>query len=76
MSLENLLASLTPEEKLNLLDIPWRDLSAIPAHIPTPDWHSEILSHRVANPSGKPRLPIDAAFDNIRERMNERRTQA
>jgi hypothetical protein len=75
MSLENLLASLTPEEKLNALDILWRDLSANPARISTPDWHGEILSHRVANPSGKPRLPIDAAFDNIRERINEHRTQ-
>ena len=75
MSLESMLASLTPEEKLNAMDILWRDLSANPAQLPSPDWHRDVLAHRIANPSSESRLSIDAAFDDVRERLNERRTQ-
>jgi hypothetical protein len=75
MSLESMLASLTPAEKLNAMDILWRDLSASPARLASPDWHRDVLAHRMANPSDMPRLPIGAAFDDIRERLNERRTQ-
>lgn len=75
MSLESMLASLTPEEKLNAMNILWRDLSANPARLSSPDWHGDILAHRIANPSSVPRLPIDAAFDDVRERLNARRTQ-
>jgi hypothetical protein len=75
MSLESMLASLTPEEKLNAMDILWRDLSANPARLSSPDWHGDVLAHRIANPSSVPRLSIDAAFDDVRERLNARRTQ-
>ena len=75
MSLESMLASLTPEQKLNAMDILWRDLSANPARLPSPDWHRDVLARRITHPSNEPRLPIDAAFDDVRERLNERRTQ-
>lgn len=75
MSLESMLASLTPEEKLNAMDILWRDLSANPARLSPPDWHGDVLAHRIANPSSEPRLAIDAAFDDVRERLNARRDQ-
>lgn len=75
MSLESMLASLTPEEKLNAMDILWRDLSANPARLSSPDWHGNVLAHRIANPSSEPRLAIDAAFDDVRERLNARRDQ-
>lgn len=75
MSLESMLASLTPEEKLDAMNILWRDLSKNPAGLASPDWHGEVLAHRIANPSSKPRLPVDASFDDVRERLNERRTQ-
>jgi hypothetical protein len=75
MSLESILASLTPAEKLDAMDILWRDLSTNPSGLSSPDWHKEVLAHRMANPSNKPKLPIDAAFDEVRERLNERRTQ-
>jgi len=75
MSLESMLASLTPQEKLDAMNILWRDLSTNPAGFPSPDWHGDVLSERIKNPSGKPSLPIDAAFEDVRERLNERRTQ-
>jgi len=36
------------------------------------------IAERIKNPSGKPRLPLDAAFDDIddiKERLCDRRTQ-
>ncbi|MGV3483125.1 MAG: addiction module protein [Planctomycetaceae bacterium] len=75
MSLEAMLAALTPQEKLDALNILWRDLSANPAGVPSPDWHGDVLADRTKNPSNKPRLPLDAAFDDVTERLNERRAQ-
>ena len=75
MSLESMLAALTPEEKLDAMNILWRDLSASPVDVPSPDWHGDVLADRIKNPSKTSRLPIDAAFDDVRERLNERRNQ-
>ena len=75
MSLESMLAALTPEEKLDAMNILWRDLSANPTDVPSPDWHGDVLADRIRNPSAGPRLPLDAAFADVRERLNERRTQ-
>lgn len=75
MSLEAMLAALTPKEKLDAMNILWRDLSANPASVPSPDWHGDVLTDRAKNPSNKPGLPLDAAFDDVRKRLNERRTQ-
>jgi hypothetical protein len=75
MSLESMLAALTPQEKLDAMNILWRDLSSNPAGFPSPDWHGDVLSERNKNPSSKPSLPLEAAFDDVRERLNERRTQ-
>lgn len=75
MSLETMLAALTPQEKLEAINILWRDLSTNPASVPSPDWHGDVLSERLTNPSTKPRLPLEAAFEDVRNRLNERRTQ-
>jgi hypothetical protein len=75
MSLEAMLAALTPQEKLDAMNILWRDLSTNPAGVPSPDWHGDVLTDRIKNPSNKPSLELDAAFDDVRKRLNERRTQ-
>ena len=75
MSLEAMLAALTPSEKLAAMNILWRDLSASPAGFASPDWHGEALADRIANPSNEPRLPIDAAIEDVKDRLNARRTQ-
>ena len=75
MSIENILATLTPAEKLAAIDFLWRDLSANPAEVVSPDWHEHVLMERLANPSDKPRLSVDAAIDEVKERLNARRTQ-
>lgn len=75
MSIETMLAALTPSEKLTAMNILWRDLSKNPAGFVSPDWHGDVLAERISNPSGESRLPIDAAIDDVKERLNERRTQ-
>ena len=75
MSLETMLAALTPSEKLAAMNILWRDLSANPAGFASPDWHGDVLADRIANPSKEPRLPIDAAIEDVKDRLNARRTQ-
>ncbi len=75
MSLKSMLSSLSPSEKLAAMNILWRDLSENPAELSSPDWHGDVLADRLANPSDKPRLPIDAAIDDVRERLHARRTE-
>ena len=75
MSLESMLAALSPSEKLAAMNILWRDLSSDPARFPSPAWHSSVLADRIDNPSDKPRLPLDAAIDDVKERLDARRTQ-
>ena len=75
MSLETMLAALTPSEKLAAMNILWRDLSADPAEFASPEWHGDVLADRLANPSEKPRLPLDAAIDDVKDRLHARRTQ-
>ena len=70
MTLESMLAALSPSEKLAAMDILWRDLSANPADLTSPDWHGNVLDARLAEPSAKPRLPLDAAIEDVRGRLN------
>lgn len=75
MTLETMLAALSPDEKLAALDILWRDLSANPAELTSPTWHGDVLDARLVEPSAKPRLPLDAAMEEVRDRLNVRRTE-
>ena len=75
MSLETMLAGLTPGEKLAAMNILWRDLSANPTEFASPNWHGNVLADRISNPSMKPRLPIDSAIEDVKDRLNARRTQ-
>lgn len=75
MSLESMLAALTPDEQLAALDILWRHLSAKPAEFTSPNWHGDVLDARMAQPSAKPRLPLDAAIQDVKDRLHASRTQ-
>lgn len=74
MSLESMLAALTPSEKLAALDLLWRHFSERPAEFPSPAWHGAVLDARLAQPSAEPSLPLQAAFEDVRERLHARRT--
>ena len=75
MTLESMLSALTPSEKLAAMNILWRDLSANPAQFVSPDWHGDVLADRMSNPSEEPRLPLDVAIDDVKDRLNARRTK-
>ena len=75
MSLESMLVSLSPSEKLAAMEILWRDLSANPAKLSSPNWHGDVLDARLAHPSAVPPLPIDAALEDVKDRLNARRAQ-
>ena len=74
-SLESVLSALSLDDKLAALDILWRDLSAKPADLPSPHWHGDVLDARLAAPSAKPRLPLDVAIEDVKDRLNARRAQ-
>ncbi len=73
MSLESMLTALSPSEKLAAMDILWRELSANPTELSSPNWHGDVLDARLAQPSVAPRLPIDAAIEDVKDRLNARR---
>lgn len=75
MSLETMLAAVSPTEKLAAMDILWRDLSANPADLSSPDWHADVLDSRFSHPSAKPSLPLDAAIEDVTDRLHARRDQ-
>ena len=75
MSLETTLGALTISEKIDAMNFLWRDLSENAARFPSPDWHGDVLADRLANASPNPKLPLDAAVQDVRERLNARRTQ-
>lgn len=75
MSLESMLAVLSPSEKLAAMEILWRDLTANPAEFVSPDWHGGELACRMAKPSNGPRLPLEEAINDVKDRLNARRAQ-
>lgn len=74
-SLETMISALSPEDKLAALDLLWRDLSANPSAVPSPEWHGGVLDARLATASASPRLELDAAIEDVKDRLNARRTQ-
>jgi hypothetical protein len=75
MTLEAMLNALSASQKLEALNILWRDLSKNAPEFVSPDWHGQVLGERLAKPSTIPPLPLDAAIDDTRNRLNARRAQ-
>jgi hypothetical protein len=75
MSIESMLLSLSPSEKVAAMNFLWRELSANAAEFPSPEWHGDVLADRLANPSEESGLPIEAAFNDVKERLNARRAE-
>jgi len=75
MSLEAMLSGLSHSEKLAAMDLLWRDLSSEPARYVSPEWHERIIADRLANPDSGKSLPLSDAKDEVKERLDARRTQ-
>ncbi len=40
------ISGLTTDQKLNLMEAIWVDLSQQPEQVPSPDWHGDVLAKR------------------------------
>ena len=74
LTIESLLSGLSTNEKLDAMDILWRDLSNTPAGYESPEWHGRVLAERLANSSTGARLPLADAIRDVKERLDARRT--
>ena len=74
--IESILSGLSQSEKLAAVDFLWRDLSREPAQYSSPEWHKQIVTDRLANPASGESLPLDEAKSEVKERLNDRRTQS
>ena len=75
MTLEAMLSGLSHSEKLAVMDLLWRDLASEPTKYVSPEWHERILADRLANPASGKSLPLSDAKVEVKERLDERRTQ-
>ena len=74
MTIETILSGLSTSEKLDAMDILWRDLSRTPARYVSPEWHGRVLAERLSNPSTVATLPLADAIRDVKERLDARRT--
>jgi len=74
MNIETFIDTLTPEEQQTAFDLLWQRLSADPQSLPSPAWHGEVLAHREANPSDKPKMSVADAKAEVKRMVDERRS--
>jgi hypothetical protein len=67
--IQNLLSRLSASEKLAAIDFLWNELEFELDKVPSPDWHSDVLKERLANPSEEPSLSLHDAMARIKERV-------
>ena len=48
MSLQSMISGLSHAEKLEAMDLLWRELSRVPSDYVSPEWHERILANRGA----------------------------
>ena len=76
MSVETMISSLSQEEKRNALELLWASIDRDAGQYTPPAWHAEVLAERFSNPSTEPSLPLREAMDDVRRRVNERRSSS
>ncbi len=74
MNIETFIDTLNPEQQQTALDLLWQRLSADPQSLPSPAWHAEVLAHREANPSDKPKMSVSDAKIEVKRMVDERRS--
>ena len=74
MTLETMIESLSFQEKMTALELIWRDLSAELVLFPSPAWHEAVIADRLATPPSERPLPLNDAWEAVREAFNARRT--
>lgn len=76
MSVETLICNLTQDEKRFALELLWSSLRGDAQGYTPPEWHADVLAERMRNPSSEPSKPLGEAMEDIRRRVNERRSSS
>lgn len=58
---------MTTEEKLQMLELLWEDLSRAPDQVPAPSWHGDVLRDR------EQRDPAFVEWNAAKEKLRDRR---
>ena len=76
MTVETMISSLSQEEKRNALELLWASIERDADQYTPPAWHAQVLADRLNNSSTEPSLPLREAMDDVRRRVNERRSSS
>jgi hypothetical protein len=74
MTVEAFVGSLSPAEKLRVMELIWRELSASDVELPTPNWHDDIVHQRLDHPSQGEALALGEALEEIQGWRNAGKT--
>jgi hypothetical protein len=62
---------MTLEEKLDAMELLWKSISQQPDHVPSPRWHGDIISERLAKiDSGHAKF---LSIEEARQRLQKRK---
>jgi hypothetical protein len=76
MTLETMIANLSPEDRRNALELVWASFEREGDTYTPPDWHGQVLADRLNDPSPEPAMPLNESMKDVRRRVNERRTSS
>ena len=76
MTVESMIASLSPEDKCVALELLWASIERNVDTYTPPRWHGQVLAGRLNNPSPESTLPLNEAMKDVRRRVNERRSSS
>lgn len=76
MTVETMIANLSPEDRRNALELLWASFEKEGDAYTPPEWHGQVLADRLNNPSDKPAMPLNEAMKDITRRVDERRTSS
>ena len=74
MTVETIISSLSQEDRRSALELLWASIDRDSDQYTAPAWHSDVLAERLNNPSQTPSLPLKEAMDDVRQRVNERKS--
>ena len=74
MTVESMIASLSQEDKRIALELLWVSIERDVNTYTPPHWHGQVLADRLNNPSSEPSMPLNEAMNEVRRRVNERRS--
>lgn len=76
MTVETIIKNLSAEERRCALELLWAHIERDDPSFAPPEWHGAVIAERLRNPSPEPSLPLKAAMNEIRRRIDGRRTSS